>query len=198
MPPTVGSDEYWAEQARQKPDAFAELVARYQDRIYNYAYRMTGSREDAQDLAQETFIRVYTHLDRFRVEERFSPWIYRITTNLCLNHLKRRRRNVSLLPDSADVDGPALPDSALEASEERLILQQAIMGLPEHYRAVILLRHVEELSYEEIAQVTELPLGTVKTRLFRARELLQHQLRDYRRGADYGLQTHSGTAASLS
>lgn len=198
MPPTVGSDEYWAEQARQTPDAFAELVARYQDRIYNYAYRMTGSREDAQDLAQETFIRVYTHLDRFRVEERFSPWIYRITTNLCLNHLKRRKRNIPLLPDSADFDGPVSPDNALEASEERLILQQAILSLPEHYRAVILLRHVEELSYDEIAQATELPLGTVKTRLFRARELLQHQLRDHRRGAEYGLQTPSGTTASIS
>jgi RNA polymerase sigma-70 factor (ECF subfamily) len=198
MPPTPGSDEYWAEQARRQPEAFAELVARYQDRIYNYAYRMTGSREDAQDLAQETFIRVYTHLDRFRVEERFSPWIYRIATNLCLNHLKRRRRTMTLLPDPADLEGPSSPDSALAQSEERLVLQQAIMALPDHYRAVILLRHVDELSYEEIAQVTELPLGTVKTRLFRARELLQHHLRDYRQGADYGLRPHPGTTASLS
>ncbi|MCX6020214.1 MAG: sigma-70 family RNA polymerase sigma factor [Chloroflexi bacterium] len=198
MAPTVGSDEYWVEKARREPDAFSEVVTRYQDRIFNYTYRMTGSREDAQDLAQETFLRVYLHLDTFRVEERFSPWIYRIATNLSLNHLKRRKRNLPLLPEALDLEQPGSPDSALEAREERLALQAAILTLPEHYRAVIVLRHVEELSYDEIAQVLDLPLGTVKTRLFRARELLQKELKDLRRGANNELRTHPRTAPSVS
>lgn len=197
MPPQEGSDEYWVEVARHRPEAFAELVQRYQNRMFSYAQRMTGSREDAQDLTQETFIRVYNHLDSFRTDERFSPWIYRIATNLCLNHLKRRKRAAALVLDPSRQGPPDGPEAILEEHEERRVLQEAILGLPEHYRVVILLRHVEELSYEEIAQALEMPLGTVKTRLFRARELLQEQLRTYRYGDRYGLRPSPGVAAWL-
>ncbi|MBI4497142.1 MAG: sigma-70 family RNA polymerase sigma factor [Chloroflexi bacterium] len=197
MPPQEGSDEFWVEEARRRPEAFAELVRRYQDRIFSYALRMTGSREDAQDLAQETFIRVYAHLDRFRTEERFSPWIYRIATNLCLSHLKRRTRTAVATAEPDPDALPGGPEAALEEQEARHLLQQAILDLPEHYRTVILLRHVEELSYEEITRVLGLPLGTVKTRLFRARELLQARLQTYRYGDPYGLRPRPGVAPSL-
>lgn len=192
-----GSDEYWVEEARVQPESFAKLVERYQNRMFNYAYRMTGSREDAQDLAQETFIRVYTHLESFRTEERFSPWIYRIATNLCLNHIKRRKRAATALPRLFFPEELESPEGHLEETEERQVLQGAILKLPDHYRAVILLRHVEELSYDEIAHALGMPLGTVKTRLFRARELLQDHLRAYRYGDRHGLSASTGVAASI-
>lgn len=197
MAPQDGSDEYWMEVARDRPEAFAEVVSRYQDRIYSYTFRMTGSREDAQDLTQETFIRVYTHLDSFRIEERFSPWIYRIATNLCLNLLKRRKRTVNADWQADNSISPSSPESALEEREEQRVLQAAILQLPDQYRVAILLRHVHELSYDEIAQALEMPLGTVKTRLFRARELLQEKLRTYRYGEDHGLRARTGAIASI-
>jgi len=165
-------------------ECFSELVDRYQARIYNVAYRMVHNREEAEDITQETFINVYRALDTFK-GNRFSPWIYKIASNLCLDHLRRRK------PATVSIDAPIGPegDMTREIAGETgrpedetmtaalgLDIQRAIDRLPEKYRTVTVLRHIEDLTYDEIAEALSLPLGTVKTRLFRAREMLRTHL----------------------
>lgn len=169
------SDELWVERALREPQAYEELVRRYQRRLYSLAYRLTGDREEAEDLAQEALVRAYTALPRFRSGLRFSPWIYKIAVNLCINYLRRRRAQVPLDEEAPFVDSSPTPEQALERDETRAVVQEAILALPEHYRAAIVLRHLHDLSYVEIAQALGLPMGTVKTHLFRAREML-HKL----------------------
>jgi RNA polymerase sigma-70 factor (ECF subfamily) len=164
------------EAAKSDPEAFAELVVRYQDRLYNYLYRMTGSREDAQDLTQETLVRAYRALPRFNIEQPFRPWVYKIATNLAINHLKGRKPALEL---EEWVPGKSLDDSPehwAESREVQRIISQSIAELPETYRTVVLLRHVEDMAYEEIARALDVPLGTAKVRLHRARALLQEKL----------------------
>lgn len=165
--------------------AFADLVERYKDPMFNLAFRMLRDRQEAEDIAQETFLHVFRALGRFQAGERFSPWIYRIATNLCLDKL-RRSKGVSISLDApkgpeADVylqvvDPGDGPEEALELSELKGDVQKAVDALPERYRAIVILRHLHDRSYEEIAQIVDLPLGTVKTRLFRAREILRRWL----------------------
>ena len=165
--------------------AFAELVQRYKDPMYNLAYRMLRDRQEAEDIAQETFLHVFRALNRFQTGERFSPWVYRIATNLCLDKL-RRNKGMSISLDApmgpeSDVylqvaDPGDGPDAALELSELRDDVQRAVDALPERYRTIVILRHLHDRSYEEIAEIVDLPLGTVKTRLFRAREILRRWL----------------------
>lgn len=166
-------------------DAFEEIVSRYKDRIYNLAYRMFGSREEAEDIAQETFLHTFRALESFRVEERFSPWIYRIATNLCLDRLRKMKHTVASLdaPVGPESDIPQqvadwshAPEKLYELSEMRADTQEAIDGLPPKYKVVVVLRHLQDLSYDEIARVLGIPQGTVKTRLFRAREILRRKL----------------------
>lgn len=164
------------EAARSDPEAFAEVVLRYQDRLYNYLYRMTGSREDAQDLTQEAFVRAYRALPRFNLEAPFRPWLYKIATNLAINHLKGRKPSIVLEEYVPSPPNEYSPERQVEAAETQRLVSQAIAQLPEHYRSVVLLRHVEELSYEEIARTLDLPLGTAKVRLHRARAALQEKL----------------------
>lgn len=171
-----GTDEYWVGRALRDPDAFAVLVERYQARIFALCYRMTGSSDDAADLAQETFIRAYRGLKTFRLDARFSPWLYKIAVNLCLNH----RKGKALRPEQElDERLPAsdhLPERRAEQRELREQLTEAVAALPPKYRAAIILRHVHDLPYEDIADALGVPLGTVKTWLFRARERLQARL----------------------
>lgn len=168
--------------------AFAELVDKYRDRIYAYLYRMIGSREDALDLAQESFLRVYSNLQNFQLGQPFKPWLYRIASNLAIDHLRKRRDIVSLdasqnneddwfleLPD----DGPG-PERQQEQGELASYLARLVQELPEGYRSVVLLRHGQELSYQEIALILQVPVSTVKTRLFRAREALRLKLIEQR------------------
>lgn len=173
--PSEQSDEWWVERALDDPGAFEELVRRYQGRLYNLAYRLTGDAEDAQDLAQEALFKAYSALRTFRTGERFSPWVYKIATNLCISHLRRRRPQVALDEQSPFVDGSPSPEDVAEQKELRETVQRAITALPEQYRAVILLRHQQDLPYSDIAQALGLPIGTVKTHLFRARDML-HKL----------------------
>ncbi len=170
---------------RGETEAFAEIVLRYKDRIYNLAYRMFGSREEAEDIAQETFLHIFRALESFRVEERFSPWIYRIATNLCLDRLRKMKHTVASLdaPVGPDGDIPQqvadwshAPEKSYELTEMRADTQEAINGLPPKYKVVVVLRHLQDLSYDEIARVLGIPQGTVKTRLFRAREILRRKL----------------------
>ena len=163
-------------------DAFRVLVDKYGTSIFNLAYRMTGRTADAEDLAQEAFLQAFARLRDFRVGLRFHPWLYTIALNLCRNHLRRRailkwvpigeRRPGDERPP-AEFRGTSLdPEQALLEQEGERRLQDAIQALPVKYREVFLLRQAQELSYEEIAEVTGLKASTVEVRLFRARQKL--------------------------
>jgi len=172
-------DELLATEALTRGEAFEELVRRYQNRIYSLAYRMTGDNVEAYDLTQEAFLRCYAALPSFNPNLRFAPWIYRIATNLCINFLQSSRvRKGGADPDLAlqMPDRGKQPDSLYEEKEQRLRIHQAILSLPAKYRAVVILRHMQDKTYEEIAAILELPLNTVRTHLFRARELLRRRL----------------------
>lgn len=166
-------------------DAFAELVHTHERFVYNLALRMVGNQPEAEDLAQEAFVRAWMALPNFRGQAQFRTWLYRIATNLCYNRLPGLRREIAEVGDDCLEDalcdevlhiGPA---EHLEGEEERAYLQQAIEGLPESYRLLVTLRYQQDLPYEEIAQVVNLPLGTVKTGLFRAKQQLREALRSY-------------------
>ena len=169
-------------------DAFGGLVRIHQGRVYNIAYRMVGHRETALDLAQETFLRAFRALDRFDVSRPFGPWLYRIAANLSINHAKRARLpTVSIdtpYPDADDEEPLAIPDTREEPAsrfaqaEVQAQLRQAILSLPPDYRAIIELRHFQELTYEEMARTLTVPVGTVKACLYRARRMLRDRLPD--------------------
>ena len=173
--------------------AFREMVDEYGDRVYNLTYRMLGNREEAEDLAQEVFITVFKSIDSFRGDSKFSTWLYRISANHCKNRIKylvrRHDRGQVELDEGSDasLDGPALgapkpsprPDLQLEGAEMEQVLQAAIADLDEEQRILVILRDVEELSYEEICAITELPEGTVKSRLHRARMALRKKLQKH-------------------
>ena len=166
-------------------EAFGQLVERHQHYVYNLALRVVGDEREAEDLAQEAFVRAWLALANFRRESRFSTWLFRIVTNLCYNRLPRLRRELLELGEDclADLPGEAAhshdPAAGVEAVELHSHLHRQIDELPESYRMLIVLRYQQELSYEEIARVTSLPLGTVKTGLFRARERLRQALQAY-------------------
>jgi RNA polymerase sigma-70 factor (ECF subfamily) len=166
-------------------DLFAALVLRYQARIHSHVARMVGNREDALDLTQEIFLKVFQALDRFNPEFKFSTWLFRIAGNAAIDQLRKKRpRTVPLEIRNADgiVSSPeyksAEPDplGRLRNVERGDAIQQAISELPAEFRELIALRHFGGLSYEEIAQVKGMPLGTVKNKLFRARAVLKERL----------------------
>ncbi len=172
---------------RGEEAAFQEILERYRGPIYNLCYRMSRNSEDARDLAQEVFIKVFSLLDRFDEEYAFSSWLFRIATNHCIDHLRRNRLRFLSLDGMSGPDGeeyevqiPAEtpePDIVLQRKQALERLTEVIADLPPHYRAITLLRHDQQLSYEEIAEVLQLPLGTVKARIHRARNLVQQMLK---------------------
>lgn len=161
--------------------AFEELVDRYQTRLLNFIYRTIGDRERAEDLVQEVFIRVYRHLHRFDRSKKFSTWAYTIASNLAKNELRNRSRNPLVLfqsfkRDWEDDDRPlqfedptSRPDDMFRKRRLREVVERSVAQLPEHHRNVFVLRELEGKSYEEIAEITGVNLGTVKSRLNRAR-----------------------------
>ena len=173
--------------------AFAELVRRYRNQITNYVYRMTNDYDLAVDLAQETFMRVYAAADRYRTSFAFSTYIYRIAANLAISELRRRKRRrlVSLTSffrerespsDSYELEMPdagPLQDATYVEDERRAAVARAIATLPEKYRAPLVLRDVEERSYEEIALILQVNEGTGKSRINRARTFLRDKLQAY-------------------
>lgn len=167
-------------------DGFEELVRRYQKPITGYVYRIVGEYESSLDVAQEVFIKVYNSLHRYSSEYKFSTWLYRIAHNAAIDHLRRNSVNTqSLETENADgayqlqIESPGpSPEKDREISEWRTEIGQVIKLLPDAYKQLILLRHANDLSYDEIAEVTGLPLGTVKNRLFRAREMMRQILID--------------------
>jgi RNA polymerase sigma-70 factor (ECF subfamily) len=159
--------------------AFEELVRAQQHRVYGLALRMLGNAAEAQDVAQEVFIRAHRGLAEFRGDARLSTWLYTIASRLCLNRLAKSERQVIHPGDEAlgrIADARPGPDEALERDELDEALRLAIAELPEERRVVVLLRDVEGLAYEEIAEILALPVGTVRSRLHRARLDLKEQL----------------------
>jgi RNA polymerase sigma-70 factor (ECF subfamily) len=163
--------------------SFEELVRRYQRPISAYVYRMVGDYESALDLTQEIFIKVYGSLSRYRSEFKFSTWIYKIAHNAAVDHLRRatgRERSIVNGTEDDQYDLPIesdslTPEQESEREERRVEIETVVRALPAAYRELIILRHSQDLTYEEIVEVTGLPLGTVKNRLFRAREMMRLQ-----------------------
>jgi len=159
--------------------AFEELVMTYQHRVFGVALRMLGNRAEAEEVAQEAFVRAHRALGAFRGDAKLSTWLYAITSRLCLNRLASGERRLVRQGEDALLrlsDAGPRPDAALERRELETALGRAIAELPEDRRIVMVLRDLEGLSYEEIAEVLELPLGTVRSRLHRARADLKEKL----------------------
>ena len=173
--------ELIANAIKGREDGFEELVRRYQKQITGYVYRIVGDYDSSLDVTQEVFIKVYNSLHRYSSDYKFSTWLYRIAHNAAIDHLRRNSINPqSLETENEDgtyqlqIESPApSPEKDREVSEWRTEIGQVIKRLPDAYKQLILLRHANDLSYDEIAEVTSLPLGTVKNRLFRAREMMR-------------------------
>ncbi|AYC30564.1 RNA polymerase sigma factor SigW [Paenisporosarcina cavernae] len=166
--------------------AFAEIVELYQDKLYRVCYRMLGNKQEAEDMAQEAFVRAYTNIHTFDTNRKFSTWLYRIGTNLCIDRIRKKKPDYYLDATVPGTDGLDMY-SQLAASDERPEdevvkmemqerVQYEISRLPEKYRAVIVLKYMEDLPLQEISDILDMPLGTVKTRIHRGREALRKQL----------------------
>jgi RNA polymerase sigma-70 factor (ECF subfamily) len=171
--------------------AFAVIVSRYRNPITNYLYRFLNDYEEAVDLAQETFVRVYFAIDRYHTDYAFSTYIYRIATNLAISEIRKRKRRTVLsltglfqtdVEDTTEfqpTDERSLPDEDLIDDEKGRVIAKAIATLPPKYRVPVILRDIEGKTYEEIANILQLGLGTTKSRISRARGLLKEKLRKY-------------------
>ena len=167
--------------------AFEEIVKRYKDQLVNFAYRFLGDLEEAEDIAQETFLRVFRKKNAYRNVAKFSTWIYTITGNLAKTELRRRKRRKlislsSLGFEDKDFDLKDTKKGPEESVHELIkdeFIQRAINSLPDKFREVIIFRDIQELSYEEISSIVKIPLGTVKSRVNRGRLKLQEILSDY-------------------
>ncbi|MGQ0505861.1 MAG: RNA polymerase sigma factor [Myxococcaceae bacterium] len=186
--PAAGDRVLWSRLRRGDADAFESVVRENQDRVFDFCFRMVSDREEANDLTQEIFVSVLQNVQKFRHDSKLSTWIFRIAKNHCLNrlkYLKRRGRGRSEAMDSVpetelmNASGaPTTPDEALARARERRRVQLAIEKLPNDQRVLVALRDLEGLTYEEIQEITDLPEGTVKSRLHRARERLAELLEE--------------------
>lgn len=171
--------------------AFAEIVDLYKDRIYQLGYRMLGNAQEAEDVTQETFIRVYLNLTKYDLGRKFSTWIYRIGTNLCIDRLRQRKHTLSLDAETGGAHGDgdsgtdgyamlaskeATPEDQAMMSETKDQLKKAIDQLPEKYRSVIVLRYFHDLTLQEIGDVLNMPVTTIKTRVHRGRDYLRRKI----------------------
>ncbi|HUF66784.1 MAG TPA: sigma-70 family RNA polymerase sigma factor [Gemmatimonadaceae bacterium] len=177
-----------------RESAFRELVRRYERPVFSLVFRLVRDRDTAEDLAQETFVKVLNNIDRYRPEFKFSSWLFKIANNVAIDHLRKRSVDTVSLEGSRwatstdemqatsvrAVDTSQSPLEELESRELGGAIERAIATLRPEYRACILLRHVEDRSYEEIAATLDLPLGTVKTYIHRARHQLRQALEDVR------------------
>lgn len=167
-------------------EAFEEIVTMFQHRLYQVCYRMLGNRQEAEDIAQEAFVRAYVNIHTYDQKRKFSTWLFRIATNLCIDRIRKKKPDYYL---DAEVPGTErlnmysqiaatgdLPEEEVEKMETQERIQYEIGRLPDKYRSVIILRYMEELPLQEISDILELPLGTVKTRVHRGREALRKQM----------------------
>jgi len=168
-------------------DAYTELVRRYEPRVFAVCMKMVRNPETARDLAQDTFVKAFRALDTFDRDYTFSTWLYKIARNTCIDHFRRSKLETYSLDApmktregemEREIESPIeTPERFLLMKEKGRLINEAIQSLPDKYREVINLRHAQELPYEDIAQILDVPLGTVKARLFRARELLKKRLK---------------------
>lgn len=186
-PPTDA--ELVAATLRGDQERFGDLVERYQGRLVNYLFRLLRNAPEAEDLAQEVFFKLYRALDRYDPRFKFSTWLFRVAQNAAIDQIRKRRlrlvsmdRAGSATEDLGTWEFPS-PDPGpyrdLRNRERGEAIQTAIDGLPWDYRELIVLRHFGELSYDEIARLKDMPLGTVKNKLFRGRQMMKEKLRDY-------------------
>lgn len=170
-----------------KQQAYEDIVEFYKDRVFQLCYRMLGDRHEAEDVAQEAFLRAYTNLHTFQLNRKFSTWLYRIATNLCIDRLRKKKPDYYLDAEVAGTEGldmysqipsdTKLPEDELERLEIKERIQMEIQRLPEKYRSVIVLKYIDELSLKEISEILNLPVGTVKTRIHRGRDALRKSMR---------------------
>lgn len=171
---------------RREPGAFEALIRRHQGPLYNFCLRMLGQTEDAADVAQETFVQLYSHLGRLDEREPISPWLFRVARNRCIDLLRRRRTiPLGLGEDASDnlariepADEEPLPDELAERADLQRLLESAISALPPAYAEVVSLRYAGERSFAEIAQILDCDEGTARVRFHRAKALLRRHLRD--------------------
>ena len=167
-------------------NAFAEIVELYQHQLYQICYRMLNNKHEAEDIAQEAFMRAYVNLHTFDQQRKFSTWLYRIATNLCIDRIRKKKPDYHLDAEVRGAEGlnmyssiasdDQLPEEELMRMEVQERVQYEISRLPDKYRAAIVLKYIEELPLAEISEILDLPLGTVKTRIHRGREALRKQL----------------------
>ena len=167
--------------------AFEDIVVLFQSRIYQHCYRMLGNAHEAEDIAQEAFIRAYVNIHSYDDRRKFSTWLYRIATNLSIDRLRKRKPDYFLDAEIKGTDGldmysqlatdARLPEEEVQGMELEKMIYQEIANLPPIYRSIITLRYLEEFSLKEISEIMDLPLGTVKTRIHRGREALRKKLR---------------------
>ena len=173
--------------------AYVELVNRYRDRLMNFVYRFTSDSEQSEDIVQETLIKLYTHKHYYKKIAKFSTWIYTIAANYAKTELRKKKNrkitNLSQMSsDEKDYDLPSVQpdtDQLIESEYLEKRIQSAINTLPLHFKTVVVLRDVQELSYDEISNIVEVPLGTVKSRINRARLQLQKELKDLKKERNF-------------
>lgn len=168
--------------------AYKELIKKYRGSVYNLVYRMIENRQEAEDIVQETFIKAFNALSTFKEEFAFSTWLFKIATNNCIDTLRKRKLQTYSLDTPVQTrdgevsrdfaDNRYSPEQFAISTEGTTIILEAIEDLPPKYKVVINLRHKEDKSYEEISDLLHIPIGTVKARIFRARELLKKKLKD--------------------
>ena len=169
-------------------NAYAILVLRYQDRIFRTVVALVGDSDEAEDIAQEIFVKAYASLHRFRGQSQFYTWLYRIAVNRCLDHIKSRNRRVMVRDENGELDAAVLSldlpsgdstDARMTQMELQSVLETALKQLPEEYRVTFVMREIDGLTYDEISELLGCSVGTVKSRLFRARSRLQNLLRSF-------------------
>jgi RNA polymerase sigma-70 factor, ECF subfamily len=173
-------------------DSFAQLVQQHQRRVFNLVFRMLQQYEEANEVTQETFLAAWQGLPSFRGDARFSTWLYRIAYNCALKQLEQRKRDnaiqigVQAEQVIANAGQEQRVDAALESHARQALVHEQLANLPAKYRIVLVLRHLQEMTYEEMAEILTMPIGTIKTHLFRARNLLKERLETFDRERHYG------------
>lgn len=184
---SLEDDEYISKAKSGDQKAYKELMEKYQKPLYFHVIKMVKNHEQVEDLVQEAFMKAFKNLDSYNTEYAFSTWLYRITTNHTIDFLRKKKLKTTSIHNPVktkdgeveiEISGQSQTDRDIIKKERKVIIHNAIQNLPEKYRRVIEMRHLEELSYQEISEELDLPLGTVKAHIFRAREMLYKALID--------------------
>jgi RNA polymerase sigma-70 factor, ECF subfamily len=194
VPSAVEQDDLLLVTASKNGDqeAFAQLVQRYQRLVFNLVYRMLQQYEEATEITQETFLAAWQGLPSFRGDARFPTWLYRIAYNCSLKQLEQRKRDralqVALEAEKTleNINDEQRENAELDARDRQILVQEHLSYLPAKYRIVLILRHLQDMTYEEMAEILTMPIGTIKTHLFRARNLLKERLQSLHRESDTG------------